>query len=342
MTVGLELARAREEQGLSREELANRTGLSVQWLTAIEEVDVDRLPDMLYLRSCVSAFAGEVGLDPDIASDRYMAQLKHRSALDEFASEKADGLDAIRATTDGAAAAFLVDSPDEFPPEGSPAVDEGGNADRLRWRRERKTREGALPLWVIWAKPASLTYGALAVVTLFTLTTGVWFLVAPQRPAGDVAHNTPAPHQATTSNVSEREEKAKANTQLDSRQTGELTGSWMLTSHVEHSSNDVFKDLMLGFRLQLDQTGNRVRGHGLKWIENGRRVASRARTPITIDGTIEDGRLILAFTERGTRRTSQGTLNLQRADDGSLHGRFSTDAARSSGRAKAVRLTSQS
>src|SRR5512145_713239 len=107
MTVGFELARAREEQGLSREELAKRTGLGVQWLTAIEEVDVDRLPDMLYLRNCVSVFASAVDLDPDIASDRYMAQLKHRSALDEFASE-ADGLDAIRATTDDAAGTFLV------------------------------------------------------------------------------------------------------------------------------------------------------------------------------------------------------------------------------------------
>ena len=293
----------------------------MQWLTAIEEADVDRLPDMLYLRRCVSAFAGAVGLDPDIASDRYIAQLKHRSALDEFASE-ADGLDAIHATSDDAPGAFLVDSTDEFP-------------------KERSAAAVVLPLWVVWAKPASLTYGALAIVTLINLMTGLALLVAPQSPAGDLAFITPAPQQATTSNVSEREKQVPGHPQLNFRQTGELTGSWMLTSHVEHSNKDVFKDLTLGFRLQLDQTGDRIRGQGLKWIENGRRVASRARTPIAIDGTIENGRLILTFTERGTRRTSQGTLNLQRADDGSLHGRFSTDAARSSGRAQAVRLTSQ-
>ncbi|HYN10578.1 MAG TPA: helix-turn-helix transcriptional regulator [Vicinamibacterales bacterium] len=339
MPVGLDLARARQEQGLSREQLAKRAKLSVQWLTAIEEVDVDRLPDMLQLRSCVSAFAAEVGLDPDLTSERYMAQLKHRSALDEFASEEAAGLDVICATTDDAAAAFLVDSPDEFPTEGVPAADVGENADRLEWQPERETRKVALPLWVVWARPASLTYGALAVVTLITLTTGVWFLASLQGPAADLALDTPAPQQATTSHVSERHEKA--NPQLDSRQTGDLTGLWVLTSQVESSNKNLFKDLTLGFRLQLDQTGNRVRGQGLKWTENGRRIASRARTPITIEGKIEDGRLVLAFTERGTRRTSQGTLKLQRADDGSLHGRFSTDAAQSSGRAQAVRLTSQ-
>ena len=330
MTVGVELARAREEQGLSREELAKRTGLSVQWVTAIEEVDVDHLPDMLCLRSYVSAFAAEVGLDPDIASERYMAQLKHRSALDEFASEEADGVDAIRVTADNAAAVFFVDSPDEFPTERSV---------RPGWGEERETRKVALPLWVVWAKPASLTYGSLAVMTLITLTTGLWFLVAPPTPTGDLALRTPAPQQATTSHVAERPEKA--NSQLDSRQTGELTGLWMLTSQVESSNKNLFKDLTLGFRLQLDQTGNRVWGQGFKWTENGRRIASRARTPITIEGKIEDGRLVLAFTERGTRRTSQGTFKLQRADDGSLHGRFATDAAQSSGRAQAVRLTSQ-
>jgi transcriptional regulator with XRE-family HTH domain len=340
MTFGLELARAREEQGLSREELAERTGLSVDWLTSIEEVDVDRLPDMLYLRDCVSVFASAVGLDADIVSHRYMAQLKHHSALDEFASEEASGWDEIHAITNPAATAFFVNSPDEFPTEDSPTVGDGGNFGDRESRTVCGTRERALQLWVVAAKPAWLTYGALAVVTLFNVMTAVWFLVAPKRPTGDLALNIPAPQQATTSN-SERAEQAKSNAQLDSRPTGELTGSWILTSQVERSHRDVFNDLTLGFRLQLDHTGNRVRGRGFKWIENGRSVASHARTPITIDGTIKDGRLVLAFTERGTRRTSHGTLNLQRADDGSLHGRFSTDAARSSGRAQAVRLASQ-
>ena len=72
MNVNLELARARKEKNLSRKELAIRTGLTLQSIAAIEEVNLDRLPDMLSLRSSVGALAVEVGLDPDITSERYM------------------------------------------------------------------------------------------------------------------------------------------------------------------------------------------------------------------------------------------------------------------------------
>ncbi len=81
-------------------------------------------------------------------------------------------------------------------------------------------------------------------------------------------------------------------------------------------------------------------GHGVKWTENGRRLASRARTPIIVEGTIEDGRLALTFTEHGIRRISHGTFELQQLNDGSLRGRFSTNAAQSSGRVQAIRLAS--
>ncbi len=113
----------------------------------------------------------------------------------------------------------------------------------------------------------------------------------------------------------------------------------MLTNQVERSSMNSFKDLTLGFRMELVQTGNRVRGHGVKWLENGRPLASRSRTPMTVDGMIEGRRLALTFTERGARRISRGRFEMQLADNGWLHGRFSSDAARSSGRAQAVRTS---
>jgi hypothetical protein len=91
--------------------------------------------------------------------------------------------------------------------------------------------------------------------------------------------------------------------------------------------------------MQLVQTGNRVRGHGVKWLENGRPLAARSRTRITVDGMMEGRRLALTFTERGARRTSRGSFEMQLAADGSLDGRFSSDAARSSGRAEAVRIS---
>jgi hypothetical protein len=118
-----------------------------------------------------------------------------------------------------------------------------------------------------------------------------------------------------------------------------LSGSWIFTNQVERSSKHSFNDLTLGFRMQLVQTGNRVQGYGVKWLENGRPLVSRSRTPITVAGTIDGRSLALTFTERGARRITHGSFEMQLAEDGSLHGRFSSDAARSSGRAQAVRTS---
>jgi hypothetical protein len=123
--------------------------------------------------------------------------------------------------------------------------------------------------------------------------------------------------------------------------TDDLSGWWIFTNQVERSGMHSFNDLTLGFRMQLVQTGNRVRGYGVKWLENGRPLVSRSRIPIIVDGMIDGRRLALTFTERGARRITRGSFEMQLAEDGSLYGRFSSDAARSSGRAQAVR-TSQS
>jgi hypothetical protein len=113
-----------------------------------------------------------------------------------------------------------------------------------------------------------------------------------------------------------------------------------LTHRVEQSTVAAFRDLTLSFRLELNQDGNRLSGQGLKWEENGRRLPTRGRTPITVTGTMEGNTVVLSFTERGTRRTSHGRLQLQLTDDGVLHGRFSSGAGQSSGRARAVRVSS--
>jgi hypothetical protein len=120
----------------------------------------------------------------------------------------------------------------------------------------------------------------------------------------------------------------------------DVSGWWMLTSQIEQSRVNSFNKLALGFRVRLDQAGNRVRGSGFKWLENGRPVAVRNRTPITVDGRIEGSRLALSFTERGVRRTSRGTFEMELADDGSLRGRFRSEAGGSSGWAQALRMSS--
>jgi hypothetical protein len=74
-------------------------------------------------------------------------------------------------------------------------------------------------------------------------------------------------------------------------------------------------------------------------MESGRTVAPGGRFPIEVEGTYENGLLELTFTEKGRLRTSGGTISLQLADDGLLSGSFSSDAAQSSGRSQARRVS---
>jgi hypothetical protein len=115
-----------------------------------------------------------------------------------------------------------------------------------------------------------------------------------------------------------------------------LSGAWNITSKVESATFAAYKNLMLGFRLELEQRGDRVVGEGHKISENGAPLPARRRTPIKVAGTLEGDRLALDFTEIGARRTSGGRFVLYRAEDGSFRGHFTSDAAQSSGVTVAV------
>jgi hypothetical protein len=117
----------------------------------------------------------------------------------------------------------------------------------------------------------------------------------------------------------------------------QLSGSWRLTSRVVTSDVQRFSGLVLGYVLRIQQDGDQLRGEGFKSTENGRPIAAGARTPIAVVGTIDKGQVQLAFTETGTRRTSHGAFALRLVEDGSLNGRFWSDAARSSGSVTAMR-----
>jgi hypothetical protein len=99
--------------------------------------------------------------------------------------------------------------------------------------------------------------------------------------------------------------------------------------------------LKLGYEIQLEQEGDRVKGRGRKVTENGAGIRAGAQTPLTVTGTIDGDRLTLNFVERGTRRPTQGKFVLFVDDSGTLRGRFSSSAARSSGRVEAHRVTTQ-
>lgn len=117
----------------------------------------------------------------------------------------------------------------------------------------------------------------------------------------------------------------------------DVSGVWTVTSQVEAAAVAAYKNLLLGFRVELEQRGNRVVGAGHKVTENGAPLPVRRRTPINLEGTLDGNRLALDFTEHGTRRASAGRFVLYLSDDGSFRGRFTSDAAQSSGETIAVR-----
>jgi cytoskeletal protein RodZ len=116
-----------------------------------------------------------------------------------------------------------------------------------------------------------------------------------------------------------------------------IAGFWTLDTRVEASSVRDFEGLQLGYRLELQQDGSRVSGRGIKTIENGKTIGSRGQTPITVVGRIEKNRLMLSFIESGSQRESAGKMILELHEDGVLRGRFSSDAARSTGTVEARR-----
>jgi cytoskeletal protein RodZ len=74
MDVGAILQSARERRGLSLDALAHRTKISVRVLRAIESNAFDRVPQGIFMRGYLRAYAQEVGLDPAATVEQYLAQ----------------------------------------------------------------------------------------------------------------------------------------------------------------------------------------------------------------------------------------------------------------------------
>jgi hypothetical protein len=74
MSVGAQLRAAREARDLSIEDLARTIRVKPLILAAIERDEIDAVPPRPFGRGFVSAYAREVGLDPDELARRYFAQ----------------------------------------------------------------------------------------------------------------------------------------------------------------------------------------------------------------------------------------------------------------------------
>jgi cytoskeleton protein RodZ len=72
---GVWLRRNREAHALTIEDLARTTKISKTILAALESSDMARLPADIYTRGFVKAYAREVGLDPDVTAEEYLAEI---------------------------------------------------------------------------------------------------------------------------------------------------------------------------------------------------------------------------------------------------------------------------
>lgn len=76
MDVGTTLKAAREQRGLSLEQVARSTKIRAATLRAIEANQMDRLPGGIFTRGFLRAYAREVGVDGEEAVRTYMAEFE--------------------------------------------------------------------------------------------------------------------------------------------------------------------------------------------------------------------------------------------------------------------------
>ncbi|HEY0512542.1 MAG TPA: PBP1A family penicillin-binding protein [Thermoanaerobaculia bacterium] len=124
-----------------------------------------------------------------------------------------------------------------------------------------------------------------------------------------------------------------------SERQADLSGWWEVTNTIQSTNYPAYKGLRLTYRVQLEQDGDRITGRGQKWAEDGGPVSAGARSPISVTGRIDGRRVILQFTERGARRSTNGSFSwIVTADAGALHGSFQSTAADTSGGSVARRM----
>ena len=78
------LREARERRGLSLEEIATTTKITVSALDALERYDVSSLPGGIFTRAFVRSYAAEVGLDPEASLQEFLARCPDEDPVETF------------------------------------------------------------------------------------------------------------------------------------------------------------------------------------------------------------------------------------------------------------------
>lgn len=370
MDVGTQLMRARERAGLSREDLARRTKIQLAKIEALEQGAFERLPQGLYLDGLIRACAVPLQLDGD-ALVRDLHAVRRDTppvAADDLplVSEAAPPLEVPPTAPAGVVPpAFLgVGTPadativanragDDRP--GQPvraAGADGGHGWRYAFAAVLLLGLTGWALYLFGPSRPGFERRSEAIATgappATTATQPIPSAPPPDGAAETMTASDRAAEEPSTAPPVSPQSDANAHRRPVSAWAAapsaaapaadNLSGLWTLSTLVETSSYSSYEGLQLGYRVRLEQDGTRVTGFGEKVMENGTDLSSRARTPIRVQGTIDGERITLTFVERGARRSSTGRFVLH-LDDGAgvLRGRFTSDAARSTGRVEARR-----
>lgn len=145
--------------------------------------------------------------------------------------------------------------------------------------------------------------------------------------------------EAERARKAEEDEEEENREERASSSDPDLSGWWEMTNTIQSTNYPDYKGLRLGYRVQLEQDGGRIVGRGQKWSENGRTLPASARTPLSVTGTVDGRNINLEFTERGAKRTTNGSFSWTlSADRTALRGTFRSTAADTSGSSLARRM----
>jgi len=78
----VDLTALRESKGISLEEIARSTRITLRCLQAIERADFEALPGAFYASSYLRQYAAAVGLDPSVLLDAYRRHQAEQPASD--------------------------------------------------------------------------------------------------------------------------------------------------------------------------------------------------------------------------------------------------------------------
>jgi transcriptional regulator with XRE-family HTH domain len=357
MRIGEELRAARERAGLTPQQIADRSKIRVQKIEALENGELEALPRGIYLDGVVRAYAEQVAIDPApllerVRQARAVVPVDAWDGIDAFPSERSSA----RETAFSEEAAFLPSSPpvaERIIPQPAPNVEPSPDVKPAAYVESARTSR--------FLEPARHTAGmrrngagrlAVALATLILAAgLGAYLSIANAPPPRGAALPSDATAPGPMTSVPDRggsatqgfPAHAAERTTEPSREPNDavrdVSGSWRLATRVESSSYTRYQGLHLGYDIRLRQEGDRVTGAGRKITENDAAIAARGQTPISLAGRIDGHRLVLTFNERGSKRPTQGKFDLQLEERGTLRGRFSSTAARSSGTVDAYRLT---